>query len=127
MIPNLFPILLNFGIMGLFNIPLDTGTALIAAVALGIAVDDTIHFLTDYQRRRAQGVPIMETLQGVIQDKGRAIISSSMILTIGFGVLVLSRFMPVVHFGLLCAVIMITALIGDLVLMPAMISQKRAA
>ena len=48
MLPNFFPIIINFGIMGLFAVPLDTGTALIAAVALGIAVDDTIHLLSEY-------------------------------------------------------------------------------
>ena len=121
MLPNLFPILLNFGIMGAFDIPLDTGTALIAAVALGIAVDDTVHFLSEYQCRRAQGTAIPKVLASVIRVKGRAIISSSLILCLGFGVTMLSRFIPVVHFGLLCAIIMITAVIGDLVLLPAVI------
>lgn len=125
MIPNIFPILLNFGIMGWLGIPLDTGTALIAAVALGIAVDDTVHFLTEYQRRRAQGESISDTLDHVIVRKGRAIISSSLILTIGFSVMVLSRFIPVIHFGLLCAIIMVTAIIGDLVLLPAIVSLKK--
>lgn len=125
MIPNLFPIILNFGIMGLFGIPLDTGTALIAAVALGIAVDDTIHFLTEYQRHRVQGLRLADSLEAVIQRKGRAMISSSLILALGFGVLVLSRFMPVVHFGLLCAIIMVTAVIGDLLLLPAVILMKK--
>jgi predicted RND superfamily exporter protein len=47
MIPNLFPVILNFGIMGLLGIPLDTGTALITAIALGISVDDTVHFMIE--------------------------------------------------------------------------------
>ena len=85
--------------MGALDIPLDTGTALIAAVALGISVDDTIHFLSEYQHQRAQGL--------------------ATILCVGFGVDVFSRFIPVVNFGLLCAIIMITAVIGDLVLLPA--------
>ncbi len=125
LIPNMFPIILNFGVMGVMGIPLDTGTALIAAVALGIAVDDTIHFLTEYQERRAQGLLIPEALMHVIDTKGRAILSSSLILCVGFGVMVLSRFVPVVHFGLLCAIIMITAVIGDLVLLPAVILLKK--
>ena len=57
MLPNFFPIVANFGIMGFFHIPLDTGTALIAAVALGIAVDDTIHLLSAYQERRVPREP----------------------------------------------------------------------
>jgi len=112
--------------MGALDIPLDTGTALIAAVALGISVDDTIHFLSEYQHQRAQGLAAREALASVIRIKGRAIISSSLILCIGFGVEVLSRFIPVVNFGLLCAIIMITAVIGDLVLLPAvMLSGRR--
>jgi hypothetical protein len=125
MIPNLFPIILNFGIMGALDIPLDTGTALIAAVALGIAVDDTIHFLAEYQRQRAQGIAPGEVLESVVRVKGLAIISSSLILCLGFGVTVLSRFIPVVNFGLLLAIIMITAVIGDLVLLPAVILSDR--
>ncbi len=125
LLPNLFPILLNFGIMGALDIPLDTGTALIAAVALGIAVDDTVHFLSEFQRLRAQGIATPKVLSSVIQKKGRAIISSSCILSLGFGVMVLSRFIPVVNFGLLCAVIMVTAVIGDLVLLPAVILLRK--
>ena len=124
MIPNIFPIVINFGIMGAAGISLDTGTALIAAVALGIAVDDTIHILTEYQRRRNRGESSSEAMTQALVVKGRAVLSSSVILCIGFGVMVLSRFMPTVHFGLLSAVIMITALIGDTVLLPGMVYQK---
>lgn len=124
LIPNLFPIILNFGIMGVAGIPLNTATALIAAVAIGIAVDDTIHFLSEYRLRRAQDTPIPEALKIVVFVKGRAIISSSLILCIGFGVLVLSRFVPVIDFGMLSAIIMITAVIGDIVVMPAIIMLK---
>lgn len=125
LVPNLFPILLNFGIMGAFGIPLDTGTALIATVALGIAVDDTIHFLSEYQLKRNQGLSIPETLTHVTETKGPAIISSSMILCIGFGVMILSRFVPIIHFGLLSAIIMVTAVVGDMVLLPAIILLKK--
>ena len=125
LIPNLFPIVLNFGVMGAAGIPLDTGTSLIAAVALGIAVDDTIHFLFEYKKKRVQKMPISESLKAVILIKGRAIISSSLILCIGFGVLTLSSFVPTIHFGLLNAIIMITALIGDLVVLPSVLLLKK--
>lgn len=121
LIPNLFPIILNFGIMGAAGIPLNTATALIAAVALGIAVDDTIHFLSEYREKRVEGMPISVSVKNVIFLKGRAILSSSLILCIGFGVLVLSRFVPTVNFGILSAIIMITAVIGDLVVLPSVL------
>lgn len=124
MIPNTFPIVLNFGIMGVAGIALDTGTALISAVALGIVVDDTIHFLIEYQRQRALGVGVRDAVETVMYQKGLGIVSSSVIVCIGFGILVLSRFMPVVHFGLLCAIIMVTAIIADMLLLPAAILLK---
>lgn len=120
-IPNLFPIILNFGIMGLFNIPLNTATSLISAVALGIAVDDTIHFLYEYKKQRESGCDTHAALDRVMIRKGRAIISSSCILSIGFGVMIFSKFIPIVSFGVLSAVIMITAVVGDLVVLPAML------
>ena len=120
-IPNLFPIILNFGIMGVFNVPLNTATSLISAVALGIAVDDTIHFLYEYIKQRQAGQERDASLDRVIIRKGRAILTSSVILCIGFGVMMFSKFIPIVNFGVLSAVIMLTALIGDLVVLPAVI------
>ena len=121
LIPNTFPVLFNFGIMGLLDIPLNTATAIIAAVAIGIVVDDTIHFLSYYTTQRRQGRIVSQAVQSTMLVKGRALISSSIILCIGFGILLLSNFMPIVYFGLLSAVIMILALIGDLVLLPAIL------
>ncbi len=124
-IPNLFPIILNFGIMGAMGIPLDTGTALIAAVAIGIAVDDTIHFLSEYRDKRGQGTSIPTAVKTVMFLKGRPIFSSSIILCIGFGVLILSSFTPTLNFGMLTAIIMMTAVIGDIVFLPAIIMLKK--
>ena len=125
MLPNFFPIIVNFGIMGVSGIPLDTGTALIAAVALGIAVDDTIHLLIEYQRQRLRGMSVSNSIKTATLVKGRAILSSSLILSIGFGVSMLSRFVPIVHFGILTALIMLTAVVGDLVVLPAIINLKK--
>lgn len=121
LIPNLFPLVLNFGIMGFLSIPLNTATALISAVAIGIAVDDTIHFLTEYKVQMKNGLNVPEAIERVIAGKGKAILLSSLILSIGFGTMIFSRFVPTVHFGLLSAVIMATAVIGDLVLLPSLI------
>ena len=126
MIPNVFPIILNFGIMGGLNIHLDTGTALISSIALGIAVDDTIHFFTEYQRKRSEGLTLLESLEVVFQGKGRAVITTGIVFCIGFSVLIFSRFIPVANFGLLSALIMITGLVGELLLLPAiMLSGKQ--
>lgn len=125
LIPNTFPVLFNFGLMGLLDIPLNTATAIIAAVAIGIVVDDTIHFLSYYTTQRRQGRIVSLAVQSTMLVKGRALVSSSLILCIGFGILLLSNFMPIVYFGMLSAVIMILALVGDLVLLPAILLCKR--
>ena len=119
LIPNIVPIILNFGVMGALGIPLDTATALISVVALGIAVDDTIHYLTEYNHARAQGLPVNAALHKVTMEKGKAITATSVILTIGFGVLLFSNFAPTASFGGLSALIMITAWIGDMIVLPA--------
>jgi len=121
LVPNLFPILLNFGLMGAFSIPLNTATALIAAVAIGVAVDDTIHFLIAYINQRKNGLEIPVAIESVVAEKGRAILLSSLILCIGFGTMVTSSFVPTLHFGALSAVIMVTAVIGDLIVLPSIL------
>ncbi|TVQ98196.1 MAG: RND transporter [Desulfovibrionales bacterium] len=120
-LPNLFPIVLNFGIMGLFAIPLNTATALIAVVALGIAVDDTIHFLTTYAAKRNAGQDVATSLERTLQDKGPALIITSLVLCAGFSIMLFSNFIPTTQFGILTAVIMLTALVGDLLLLPAVL------
>ena len=119
LIPNLFPIALNFGVMGMLDIPLNTSTALISVVALGIAVDDTIHYLTEYKRRRSENLTVREALHLATVEKSKGISSSTIILFISFSVLMLSRFVPTISFGGLSAVIMLTAWIGDMVVLPA--------
>jgi len=125
LIPNVFPIAINFGIMGALDIPLNTSTALISVVALGIAVDDTIHFLTEYKRRRAEKFTMQEALHVVTLEKGKGICASTAILFISFSVLMLSRFVPTISFGGLSAVIMVTAWIGDMVVLPAIMLSFR--
>lgn len=119
LIPNIFPIVVNFGVMGALGIPLNTATALISVVALGIAVDDTIHYLTEFNQARTRGLPIPEALRKVTLEKGKAITATSVILSLGFGVLLFSNFAPTASFGGLSALIMITAWVGDMIVLPA--------
>jgi predicted RND superfamily exporter protein len=121
-IPNIFPIIMNFGIMGVLGIPLNTATALISAVAIGIAVDDTIHFLYNYREERREKRERMEAIQNTIRIKGKAMMTTSIIMAAGFGVLMFSSFSPTIHFGSLTAFIMISALAGDLLLLPAILA-----
>ena len=125
-VPNILPILLNFAVMGIFAIPLNSATAIIAAVAIGIAVDDTIHFICQYQLQRTSGVPILDAIQGSIIDKGTPLIMTSLIMTGGFGILLFGSFVPTIQFGLLSALIMLFALISDLVVLPALLLNTKS-
>lgn len=121
LVPNFFPIVMNFGIMAFLGIPLNTSTSLIAAIAIGIAVDDTIHFMYQYKKQLSRTSGISKAVQNAIMYKGSAIITTSLILFAGFGVLMFSSFVPTIQFGFLTAVIMISALAGDLIITPALL------
>ncbi len=123
--PNLLPILLNLGLMGWAGIPLNPATAMISAVAIGIAVDDTVHFLAEYRTTRAKGADAVEAVRHTLLLRGRAMASTSVVLFFAFVVLVVSSFMPVVHFGLLTATTMVSALVADLLFLPALLVTLR--
>lgn len=121
MIPNLIPVLMTLGLMGWAGIPIDTGTAVISCVAIGIAVNDTIHFIVRF-RKEYQNVSNEDlAAHRSLTLTGRAIFFTSSILVTGFFALVLSQFKPIIYFGFLMGVTMITALAGDLVLLPVLL------
>lgn len=109
-LPNVLPVAFGFVAMIALGISLDVGTAMTAAIALGIAVDDTLHFVLAY---RDKG------LEGAARTTGQAIVTSSLVIGAGFGVLVVSDFGPTRAFGFLAALAMLGALIADLVVLPA--------
>lgn len=118
--PNLFPILVTFGAMGLLGIPLNSFNSMVASVAIGIAVDDTIHILVGYQRFRSR-MPLAEALRETMAHTGAAVLSTSVVLACGFGILCLASFRPTAHFGFLTSVAIVSALVGDLFLLPGLL------
>ena len=121
-LPNTLPIFGTIGFMGWMGIPLDTATIMIASVTLGIAVDDTIHFLTWYKRNKEEGMDTKSALLKVSGDTGKAIVVTSLILSAGFGVLLLGSVKPIIAFGGLASLAMILAIFGDLIILPAIIN-----
>lgn len=119
MIPNVLPILAMLGIMGLLGFPLDTNTVMIGPITIGIAVDDTIHYITRYRRERCMGMPSAEAMSHTLITTGRALVSTSVILAIGFSITLLSSFRPQSILGGLGALTILLALAADLVLLPA--------
>jgi len=122
MIPNLIPILFMAAIMGIFNIKLRPTTAMTFAIAFGIAVDDTIHYLVRFRKELSNNNGnYKEANAATIYSTGNAIISTSLILSSGFLVMVSSNFLPSRDFGFLLAITMFGAIIGDLFFLPAML------
>lgn len=121
MVPNLSPIVLIFVIMGASGIWLDMGTALIASVAVGIAVDDTLHIYHGFRSRLARGLAPVAALARSYRSAGRAVVTTTIILSAQFMILVFSDFVPTGNFGLLTTVGLVTALVFDLLLLPALL------
>lgn len=120
-IPNLFPIVVNFGIMGWLGIELSMFTSLIASIAIGLAVDDTIHYLVRYNREFRKDLDDQRALRDTLRHIGRPVVFTSLTISIGFSVLIVSSFEPTAIFGILMAITMISALVGDLVLLPSLL------
>jgi len=125
LIPMSVAVIINFGIMGWFNINLDMVTSIIAAITIGIGVDDTIHFLNTYRYYRKKGYGIDETIEKTLRVSGKAIIYTSLALIFGFSVLTMSSFKPVILFGILMAITMIATTIGALLVLPSVIRFTR--
>jgi len=121
MVPNLSPILLIFIVMGMFGLWLDMATAMIASVAVGIAVDDTIHVYHGFISRVRRGVSPIVALVKTYRQAGRAVMITTIILSAQFLVLTLSQFVPTTHFGLLTSIGLVSALLFDLLLLPALL------
>lgn len=119
--PNLFPIVVALGALGLAGRPLDPATMMVAGVAFGIAVDDTIHVLTAYRRNRRERA-FKEALVRTLDTVGRPVVLTSLIAGLGFAVLTFSDFTPLLRFGVLTVVTLGAALFGDLVLLPALLA-----
>jgi predicted RND superfamily exporter protein len=121
MVPNLVPVVIFFGALGVGAAPLSLPTSLIGSVALGIAVDDTVHFLVRYGRERRLGVDPEEAALLCARRAGRAIAITSFMLMAGFLVVGLSSFATLREFGILSAATMGICLLTDLVLLPALL------
>ncbi|MBT3979728.1 MAG: MMPL family transporter [Bacteriovoracaceae bacterium] len=121
MFPNIMPLTYGMGVMFLLGVPVDLGTSLVTSVCLGIAVDDTIHFLNAYTKSRNSGQSVRDSLAHLFQFTGPALVITTVILVLGFGIFVIGDFMPNVHFGALTAIGLSMALLIDLIFLPALL------
>ena len=124
-IPNLFPVVTLFGVMGYLDIPLNTSTAMVAAIALGICVDDTMHFMVRYNHYTRLTGDTAVAIARTLRDETFPIVTTTLGLALGFSVFALSSFPPVVHFGFLSAFVMLLALIAVFLVLPSLLATVR--
>ena len=121
-LPNIIPMMTMAAILGFFQIPLRPATAMTFAVAFGIAVDDTLHYLIRYRMELSQQ-HYRQANDATLLGTGIAMMSTTAILSAGFLVLTLSEFKPTIEFGMLAVITIVTALISDITFLPALLSQ----
>jgi hydrophobe/amphiphile efflux-3 (HAE3) family protein len=122
-VPNLLPIVVGLGAMALADIAFNPATVMIAAVALGIVVDDTVHMMTVFDREVRVGQQTPDAIRTTIMEVGRPVFVTSVLLAAGFALLVFGSFLPSRQIGGVIAVIVIAALATDLVVLPAILRE----
>ena len=118
---NTVPVSVIFGVMGWFDIPLDMMTITIAAISIGIAVDNTIHYIHRYRLEYQKTNDYIESVRNAHKSIGRAMFYTSTVIMIGFSILVLSNFIPTIFFGILTMLAMFMAIAADLLLLPVLL------
>jgi len=123
-IPNIVPIVFNFGILAMIGQTVDFTTAIVSSVCLGIAVDDTIHFLMHFKNKTDEGMSNNDALNDIFSKTAGSLTLTTLILMVGFGSFLLADFIPNKNFGVLSSVVLGVALITDLILLPAILVKK---
>ncbi len=121
LVPNVFPLVFAGGLLGFLGIELEAGVAILFAIVFGIAVDDTIHFLSKFKLTRDKGLSIEESIHVTFLETGKAICLTSIILFFGFLIMLFSVNPPSVTVGLMISVTLFTALFSDLLIIPVLI------
>lgn len=122
MLPNLLPVVLVFGFLAWFGVPVDIGTMLTASVALGIAVDDSVHLLIGFRKRVRRGTPIEQAVSESLCHSGVALVQTTLVLSSGLLLLGSSDMRLISQFGLVMASLLCMALIADVILLPGMLA-----
>ncbi|MDP6888093.1 MAG: MMPL family transporter [SAR324 cluster bacterium] len=122
MIPNFLPILAGLGLMGMLNMPLDAMSILVGSIAIGLAVDDTVHFMHNFRRNQHIHQDIQVAVEKTLTSTGRAMLLTTIVLSAGFFIFTISSMNNLISFGLITGMTIIIALLGDILLAPAMMA-----
>jgi hypothetical protein len=120
MIPNLTPIIITLGLMGWCGIPIDAFTLLIGSIAIGLAVDDTIHFMHNFRRYFEASGDVRYAVHETLASTGQALLYTSLVLAAGFFIYMFATMHNLFYFGLLTGLTIILAFLADLILAPAL-------
>ncbi|MEE2891772.1 MAG: MMPL family transporter [Pseudomonadota bacterium] len=125
MIPSVIPVAIMFGIMGLLDIPLNPGTAIVAVIAIGIAIDGTIHLLARYNELCRRTSDYVGAVHQAVAEEATPLVISSVALAFGFGILLFSSFTVVAQFGALAAATMLISIVANLLVTPIIMARIR--
>ncbi|PCI76425.1 MAG: RND transporter [SAR86 cluster bacterium] len=120
-IPSVLPIVLAGSFAGWLGISLDQSAVIVFAMTMGIAVDDAIHVMSRYLLAKSEGASTKQSIARAMNESGRAVVYSSIVLVFGFSVLCFASFTTIIYVGLFGSIIMTLALVGDLVMLPAIL------
>ncbi|MCK5623228.1 MAG: MMPL family transporter, partial [Alphaproteobacteria bacterium] len=120
MLPNVAPIAIAMGFMWWAGIPLNMFTMLVGSIAIGLAVDDTVHFMHNFRRYFAQSGDVREAVRRTLHTAGRAMLVTSVVLAIGFYIFMFASMINVIQFGFLVGSAILLALLADFLLAPAL-------
>lgn len=122
LVPNALPIFVVLGLLGWAGERMNMGTAMIAAVSMGLSVDSSIHYIAAFRRRLTDGHAVEAALETAHQTAGRAMVFSTLALVVGFLALTTSGFIPTVSFGALSCLTLVGGLVGNLVILPVLLT-----
>ena len=122
LIPNAVPVYIVMGLLGWLGLKMNMGAVMIAAVSMGMSVDNSIHYFAAFRRARREGKSVHEALLACQQCVGSAMIFATLALIVGFGVLITSEFVPTIYFGALMSLAMLGGMLGNLIVLPLLLS-----
>ena len=121
LIPNLFPLLVGGGLYALSGEYVDIASVLIVAVCLGIAVDDSIHFLFEFKKFRSKGYDLVKTFEMIFTNTAPSLFNTTILIVVGFGSFLVANYVPNAKFGVMVSLILLVALIADFLVLPAVL------
>ncbi len=122
MIPNILPIIMTLGFMSMVNMPLDMFTMLVGAIVIGLSVDDTVHFFHNFSKYHHRGHTTKESLEHTMIGTGRALVATTIVLSLGFYVYMFASLTNLINFGILAGGAITIALISNILLGPALLT-----